>query len=145
MFKAVRWDPTQWVNLFKDSGARYVVPVAEHHDGFPMYDCSFTNSNAVKHEPDIFWFDFYLDQPELCDARYRFAADYYNLSVDWGKDVVLQYKYDIYHPSIGVLDIERGKLSGIQCKPWQTHTSVSFRGRCSISDPDYQDSMLKRM
>lgn len=51
MFKAEKWDPAAWVDLFKKAGAKYVVPVAEHHDGFPMYDCSFTNWNAAKMGP----------------------------------------------------------------------------------------------
>jgi alpha-L-fucosidase len=51
MFKAEKWDPEAWVSLFKAAGARYVVPVAEHHDGFPMYDCSFTNYNAARMGP----------------------------------------------------------------------------------------------
>ena len=207
MFKAQNWNPDLWAKLFADAGAKYVVPVAEHHDGFPMYDCSFSKYNAaemgpkrdvvgellaacrniglkagvsshrafnwdfyfpiegidsynpayqdlywkprttrwpdedfindwylrtlelaVKYKPDIFWFDFFLDQPEFHDARYLFASDYFNLSTDWNKEVVLQYKNDIYDPSIGVLDIERGKLSGLQKKSWQTDTSVGYRG-----------------
>ena len=51
MFKAENWDPAEWVELFKKSGARYIVPVAEHHDGFPMYDCPFTNWNAAQMGP----------------------------------------------------------------------------------------------
>ena len=51
MFKAEKWDPAAWVDLFVKAGAKYVVPVAEHHDGFPMYDCSFTNWNAAKMGP----------------------------------------------------------------------------------------------
>jgi alpha-L-fucosidase len=51
MFKAEKWDPAAWVELFAKAGARYVVPVAEHHDGFPMYDCSFTNWNAAQMGP----------------------------------------------------------------------------------------------
>lgn len=221
MFKAERWDPERWVKLFKASGARYVVPVAEHHDGFPMYDCSYTAYNAakmgpkrdiigelleacrksdlktgvsshrafnwefyaqeeefdtyntaysdlygkrrtqkwpdeafaedwylrtkelaIKYKPDIFWFDFYLDQPELHDVRYQFAADYYNASLSWGKEVVLQYKYDIYDPRVGLLDIERGKLSGINKFPWQTDTSISFRGWGYIQNPEYKPAGL---
>ncbi|MFZ1006802.1 MAG: alpha-L-fucosidase, partial [Candidatus Sulfotelmatobacter sp.] len=38
MFKAEHFDPAAWAELFKKSGAKYVVPVAEHHDGFAMYD-----------------------------------------------------------------------------------------------------------
>ena len=41
MFKAERFNPVDWVKLFKSSGAKYVIPVAEHHDGFAMYDCPF--------------------------------------------------------------------------------------------------------
>jgi alpha-L-fucosidase len=51
MFKAGKWDPAAWIELFQKAGAQYVVPVAEHHDGFPMYDCSFTNWNAAQMGP----------------------------------------------------------------------------------------------
>jgi alpha-L-fucosidase len=50
-FTAVRFDPRAWAALFKASGARYVVPVAEHHDGFPMYDSAMTEWSAAKMGP----------------------------------------------------------------------------------------------
>lgn len=51
MFKAERWNPDDWAELFKKSGARFVVPVAEHHDGFAMYDSAHTKWNSVKMGP----------------------------------------------------------------------------------------------
>lgn len=42
MFPAKNYRPDEWVELFVKSGARYVVPVAEHHDGFVMYDSAVT-------------------------------------------------------------------------------------------------------
>ncbi|MGQ1911801.1 alpha-L-fucosidase [Marinifilum sp. RC60d5] len=51
MFKAEKFDARKWVNLFKAAGAKYVVPVAEHHDGFAMYDSKVTRWNSVKMGP----------------------------------------------------------------------------------------------
>jgi alpha-L-fucosidase len=51
MFRAERWDPEAWVELFRAAGARYVVPVAEHHDGFPMYATDRTPWNAANMGP----------------------------------------------------------------------------------------------
>ncbi|MEW5901451.1 MAG: alpha-L-fucosidase, partial [Acidobacteriota bacterium] len=50
-FTAEKFDAGGWAELFKKSGAKYVVPVAEHHDGFPMYDCSFTEWSAARMGP----------------------------------------------------------------------------------------------
>jgi alpha-L-fucosidase len=50
-FTAEHFDPAAWAELFKAAGARYVVPVAEHHDGFAMYDSDVTRWNAAKMGP----------------------------------------------------------------------------------------------
>lgn len=51
MFKAEKFDAKKWVKLFEEAGARYVVPVAEHHDGFQMYDSEISEWNAAKMGP----------------------------------------------------------------------------------------------
>ena len=51
MFKAEHFDPEAWAKLFKEAGARYVVPVFEHHDGFAMYDSELSDWTAKKMGP----------------------------------------------------------------------------------------------
>ena len=51
MFKAEKFNPQQWAALFKEAGARYVIPTAEHHDGFAMYDSKLTQWNAKQMGP----------------------------------------------------------------------------------------------
>jgi len=46
MFKAEKFNATEWIDLFKKAGAKYVVPVADHHDGFAMYKSNTTRWNA---------------------------------------------------------------------------------------------------
>jgi alpha-L-fucosidase len=51
LWKAERFDARAWARLFREAGARYVVPVAEHHDGFPIYDSKLTDWCAGKMGP----------------------------------------------------------------------------------------------
>ncbi|MBK8048081.1 MAG: alpha-L-fucosidase [Anaerolineales bacterium] len=51
-FRAEHFDPVAWADLFHRAGARFVVPVAEHHDGFAMYDCSTSHWTAVHMGPN---------------------------------------------------------------------------------------------
>jgi alpha-L-fucosidase len=51
MFKAERFNPDAWVSLFARAGAKYIVPVAEHCDGFPMYDSDMTTWDAARMGP----------------------------------------------------------------------------------------------
>ena len=50
-FKAEKYSPADWAALFKKAGAKYVMPVAEHHDGFQMYNSDLSDWNAVKMGP----------------------------------------------------------------------------------------------
>lgn len=51
MFTGEKFNAQEWISLFKQSGARYVMPVCEHHDGFAMYDTEFNKWNATKMGP----------------------------------------------------------------------------------------------
>lgn len=208
MFKAEKFNANEWIDLFKEAGAKYVIPVADHHDGFAMYKSNTTRWNAYdmgpkrdvlgelfkagrekgmimgasshfafnwsfynkkdhfdttdpkyadlysskgknlkepvsdkfkerwwkrtkdlidNYQPDILWFDFYLDIPDFADMRPKLAAYYYNKGIEWGKEVVLQDKnfaHEAFPEGTVVYDLERGKLPGIRKLPWQTDTSI---------------------
>jgi alpha-L-fucosidase len=220
MFRAEKFNADQWAELFKKAGAKYVVPVAEHHDGFPMYDCSFTEWNAVKmgpkrdivgelaaairrqgmhfgasshraehwwfydggmkfdsdvrdpryaglygpaqpeksqldkaflddwlartaeivdkYQPEIVWFDWWIEQPAFKPYLQKFAAYYYNRAAQWKRGVVINYKNEAYPERAAVLDLERGQLTSIRPLVWQTDTSVSKNSWFYKKDPDYK-------
>jgi len=51
MFKAEKFNADEWVSLFKEAGIKYVVPVAEHHDGFSLYKSVGNRWNSVNMGP----------------------------------------------------------------------------------------------
>lgn len=51
MFTAEKFDAKQWAELFKKAGAKFAGPVAEHHDGFAMWDSEITPWNTMDKGP----------------------------------------------------------------------------------------------
>ena len=56
MWKAELWNPDEWAELFKKSGAKYVLLVSKHHDGFCLWPSQYApgwNSVDVGPHRDI--------------------------------------------------------------------------------------------
>ncbi|WP_071130597.1 alpha-L-fucosidase [Enterococcus timonensis] len=51
LFTAEKFNADAWGKLFKETGAEYVFPVAEHHDGFQMYQSELSDFNSFKMGP----------------------------------------------------------------------------------------------
>lgn len=219
-FTADKFDPQAWARLFKAAGADYVIPVAEHHDGFAMYDCSRSPWTATKlgprrdvigelaaavrqhdmmfglsshraehwwffeggrefasdvqderysslygpaqpqatqpdapflddwlartrelvelYQPEIIYFDWWIEQPAFAPYLQQFAAYYYNQAAERQRGVVINYKEAGFPEGAAVYDVERGQLAGIRALPWQTDTSISKSSWCHIQDQDYK-------
>ena len=48
-----QWDPDAWASLFKAAGARFAGPVAEHHDGFSMWNSAVNPWNSAAKGPKL--------------------------------------------------------------------------------------------
>jgi alpha-L-fucosidase len=236
MFKAEQFDANAWVDLFKKAGAQYVVPVAEHHDGFAMYDSALSEWTAAKmgpkrdivgelatttrnagltfgvsnhraehwwfmdggrkfdsdvqdprndglygpaveasptashnssewtnkdwrprpdgkfldewlarccelvdkYQPQVFWFDWWIEQAVFEPYLQKFAAYYYNRGLEWNKGVVIQHKHESFPKGTALYDIERGKLNAIREDYWQTDTSVSYKSWSYVEDDEFK-------
>jgi len=237
LFKAEHYDPAAWADLFVEAGARYVVPVAEHHDGFPMYDTALSDWCAAKmgpkrdlvgdlaaaarqrglvfgvsshraehwwfmnggrafdsdvndpryaafygpavtidgqekefesavwksrdwtprpdaryledwlarccelvdkYQPQVFWFDWWIEQTVFQPYVQRFASYYYNRGLEWGKGVAINFKNETFPKAAAVWDIERGQLGDLRPYFWQTDTSVSKNSWGYIQNHDYK-------
>jgi alpha-L-fucosidase len=230
-FKAEHFDAAAWADLFRRAGARFVVPVAEHHDGFAMYDCSYSRWTAAqmgpgrdivgelaaatraagmvfglsshraehwwfmnggmefpsdvqdpafadfygpaqplsgghhnldshprpssaylndwlartcelvdKYQPQLVWFDWWIEQQCFAPYLQTFASYYYNRGAQWHKGVAINYKHEAFPDGSAVLDIERGQLKDIRPMLWQNDTSVSKNSWGHISHHDYKQS-----
>jgi alpha-L-fucosidase len=52
VWKADNWNPEELVNLYKDSGAKYFMAMANHHDNLDLYDSKYQpNWNSTKMGP----------------------------------------------------------------------------------------------
>ncbi len=84
MWKAELWNPDEWAELFKRSGARYVLLVSKHHDGYCLWPSQYAPGwNSVETGPrrDICG--------ELTDAVHRQGLKmgfYYSLP-EWKSDI----------------------------------------------------------
>src|SRR5260370_2657045 len=53
-FDPVKFDPKAWVRLARAAGQRYMVFTTKHHDGFCMFDSSYTDSGEASNGCDQF-------------------------------------------------------------------------------------------
>ncbi|MGA3223843.1 MAG: alpha-L-fucosidase [Acidobacteriaceae bacterium] len=96
MFKAQHFDPQTWARLFKESGARYVVPVFEHHDGFQMYDSNLSDWTAAKMGPHR---DLMGDlEKEVRAEGLYFGASSHRIEHDWFMDGGRKVASDVNDP-----------------------------------------------
>jgi len=51
MFKGEKFNAEEWLDLFEAAGAKYIMPVAEHHDGFQMYKSNISKWNSYEMGP----------------------------------------------------------------------------------------------
>ena len=90
MWKAELWNPDEWATLFEQSGAKYVLLVSKHHDGYCLWPSQYApNWNSVETGPhrDIcgeltetvrkhnMKMGFYYSLPEWTSSIHRWYVD----------------------------------------------------------------------
>lgn len=115
MFKGEKFNADKWLALFKECGAKFVMPVCEHHDGFAMYDTQFNRWNATKMGPCR---DITGEIKKACEnkgltfcASTHRAEHYFfmNMGRTFDSDVNDEKYRDFYGPAV-------------YCPEWDSHT-----------------------
>jgi alpha-L-fucosidase len=81
-FRAEKFDPAQWAELIRESGARYAGIAVVHHDGFGLWDSYVYRWNAGKMGPKR---DLYGDLVKALRARDLkiIATEHHMRTFDW--------------------------------------------------------------
>lgn len=229
LFTAKKFNPNDWVILFKKAGAKYYFPVAEHHDGFQMYRSKLSKYNSYEmgpkrdiigelrkatlenkihfctsnhraehwwfmghgkefksdihellkrgdfywpampepdnqdlfskpypteeyledwllricelvknYQPEIIYFDWWIQHEAFKPYLKKFAAYYYNLATKWNKKVTICYKEDAMAFGSGLVDLERGSSLTAKPFPWQCDTSIARNSWCYTKTLEYK-------
>ncbi len=80
-FNPVKFDAEAWAELAAQTGMKYVVLTAKHHDGFAMYHSKVSRYNIVDHTP--FGRDPLKELAEACRRRGLKFCIYYSHREDW--------------------------------------------------------------
>jgi len=91
-----------------------------------------------KYQPQLVWFDWWIEQPVFKPYLQQFAAYLYNRGAEWNRGVAINYKNQAFPECAAVFDVERGQLAGIRPLFWQTDTSISKNSWGYIKNQDYK-------
>ncbi len=221
LFKADKFSAKEWVDKAEDCGARFVVAMGVHHDGYQMSKTKYTRWNSVDmnphidivgelakeahnhnmkfgvsshlafnweffslsmypnkfdaesapdlyniHDPkgepskkfaklwynrtkelidnydlDFLWFDFGTKEPAF-NRKYtkQITADFYNQSVEKGKQVALAAKVGFDNMGSLVFDVEHGKFAYTRDKMWMADCTMNYKW-FNIQRPEDQYSI----
>ncbi|HOD52746.1 MAG TPA: alpha-L-fucosidase [Candidatus Hydrogenedentes bacterium] len=85
------------------------------------------------YQPDIIWFDSWLDEiDESCQTQ--FLAHYFNRASEWGKDVVVTCKQRDLPLEVAVEDFEKGRADQLTREAWLTDDTISYGSWCYTQD-----------
>ncbi len=133
MFRAEKFDPDEWLDIFKSAGAKYIVPVAEHHDGFQMYASELSEWNAAKMGPQR---DVLGELKRAADERnIFFAASSHRAEHYWFLGVGRHFESDIKG------EFERGHIywPSVSTQPDQS----DFKSEPMASEEFLEDWLLR--
>ena len=152
MFRAENFDPDAWAKLFKESGAKYVMPVCEHHDGFAMYDTQFNRWNAKNMGPkrDVAGeIKAACEKNDLvfCASSHR-AGHYFfmNMGRTFDSDVNDEKYSDFYGPAVYCPEFDSDKICSTTEDTYTTGASKEWLEdwlvrTCELID-NYQRAVL---
>lgn len=79
-----------------------------------------------KYQPSTLFFDWWVMNKAFRPYIKKFLAYYFNRSIEWNKEVCVQYKSDAVMYNCSIFDRERGQLEGISPYIWQSETSTAY-------------------
>lgn len=118
-FKAEKFNADAWLDLFTACGADFIMPTAEHHDGFKMYKSELSKWNCAEMGPKR---DVLGEWKKACEKRgVRLAASNHRAEHYWflngmhaeKQDVIDEYP-DFYGPC-AVPDSQKDPLNWGVC------------------------------
>jgi alpha-L-fucosidase len=95
LFTADKFDADEWADLFQKAGARYAGPVAEHHDGFAMWDTKWSEWNAANMGPKR---DVVGELEEAIKKRGMKYVTAFHHAANWFIFPVADKRYDTGNP-----------------------------------------------
>lgn len=94
-FTGENFDADEWAELFKKSGATFAGPVAEHHDGFAMWDTKYSDWNAAQMGPKK---DIVGELEKAIKARDMKFVTAFHHAANWMWFPVYDKRYDTSNP-----------------------------------------------
>lgn len=119
LFKAERFDPAAWAALFQQAGARFVIPTAQHHDGFALWDSQVTPINAKAVGPKR---DLIGDLAQAIRARgLKFGVSNHGIE-----------NFTFINPPAAVAEELKAKKADLYDPQWATFYNVADRSDAAL-------------
>lgn len=119
--EAKKWEPNEWARQFKHAGARYVVLVTKHHDGFLLWPSDTPNPHRDEYQSER---DLVGELAAAVKREGMRFGVYYSGGLDWS------------FPSPPITDAASFFTNGPVTKEYATYAESHFRELMEKYEPD---------